>query len=216
MKNIKNRRVNLKILALWFSFLACSLLSAKSTKAQSGIYGRGRLLIAVNPEEKTLTGFFEDHTGWDENTDRPRFSCIFYFAGKLNDGDTIVITSWASPTMEEKIEGALTFSQDKGQPGVKIKLENEHGGCSNVQHFTDEDVVLHLDSVLDWKEIRLVKSEKAFFYDHPDLQDRRNAYVVKGDVLKIYEIKNGWVKAAFGQKEITIGWIKEEDTYKGN
>ena len=43
----------------------------------SGEYDLG-MKIAFDETTNKLTGYFENYTGWDEQTNLPMFSCIFY------------------------------------------------------------------------------------------------------------------------------------------
>lgn len=58
---------------------------------ESGEYEFG-LKLAFNKETKILSGYFENHTGWDEQTNTPKFSCIFYIKGVANKNKFKILT----------------------------------------------------------------------------------------------------------------------------
>jgi len=57
----------------------------------SGEYKFG-LKLAYDSKTKILTGYFEDYTGWDEETKNPRFSCIFYIEGLVSNNKCSILT----------------------------------------------------------------------------------------------------------------------------
>lgn len=169
---------------------------------QPGSYDNGLLSIAVNDD--VITGFYENHTGWDAKLQAPRFSCLFFFVGR-KEGSVVEITT-------SDIKGVLELlEEDK----VRISLEEEPGGCWNVEpRFDEGGVIFELTEGENWKFIRMVSSERAYFYDHPEEKEQGKSYVIKGDVLRISEVEGGWVWAEYrGSQGITKGWIKESDLY---
>ena len=47
------------------------------------------------------------------------------------------------------------------------KLEDEHGGCCNVQHFASDQSTFELIEQGNWESIRIVASERSYFYNDP-------------------------------------------------
>lgn len=176
----------------------------------------GTLLIAVNKEKTTFSGYYENYTGWDESVGAPRFSCIFYLKGKLNSGNRFRIKTWfpADHDPEYTIAGVLKLSKDKKT--LSIKLKQEHGGCWNVETFAGEEAPqFKLVKQANWIDIRVVSSKKAFLYAKPGKKYKRKAYVVKGDALKIHNTEPGWLHVEYSNKagKITRGWLKESDVF---
>jgi hypothetical protein len=170
---------------------------------QPGSYDGGLLSIAVN--EDVVTGFYENYTGWDEKTQAPRFSCSFFFVGRIENSRAEIATSDTRGTIELL-----------GNDQVKISLEEEPGGCWNVEpRFDEEGVVFELTEREEWKFIRIVSSERAYFYDHPDENERGESYIIQGDVLRVLEVEGDWVRGEYhGSQGITTAWIKESDLYE--
>ena len=178
-------------------------------KGVSGYYGNS-MTIGVDEKNKTITGYYENHTGWDEVTQSPRFSCIFYFSGMLK-ANNYQIRSW-HPDDQNVIEGNLTFLVEDEQKVFNLKLKDEHGGCGNVQHFAGENGAdFQLEKEADWIAIEIVSAEKAFFHNSPDINTKGKSYVIKGDIVRILTIGKEWVRAEFGTDTITRGWIKRSD-----
>jgi len=154
-----------------------------------------------------VTGFYENYTGWDEQSQTPRFSCLFLFAGRLEGSKAEIATSDTKGTIELL-----------GNDQVRISLEEEPGGCWNVEpRFDEEGVVFELTEREEWKFIRIVSSERAYFHDKPDEKARGKSYVIEGDILRVYEVEEGWARGEYrGSQGITTGWIKESDLYEIN
>jgi hypothetical protein len=172
---------------------------------QPGSYDDGLLSIAVN--DGVVTGFYENYTGWDEKLQAPRFSCLFFFVGRIENSRVEIATSDTRGTVELL-----------GNNQVKISLEEEPGGCWNVEpRFDEEGVVFELTEREEWKFIRMVASERAYFHDHPDETGRGKSYIIEGDVLRVFEVEGDWVRGEYhGSQGITTGWIKESDLHEVN
>lgn len=210
MKNIKK---SILIMAVVLSIGTLALGQDKS-KARSGRYAE--LLIGIDQEKGIMTGFYESATGWDEQAKAPRFVCSFYLYGEMQ-GDSFkpsfkIITWWPGDDLEEPINGDLTFKADGS---VSVRLESEHGGCWNVNHFADKDRPSDhaLDKLGSWTSVRLVKVRRAYFYNKPNEQMRRKAYLTKDNVIRVFSQTSGWVLAEYGDEKTTRGWIKESDLY---
>ncbi len=172
---------------------------------QAGSYDDGLLSIAVNDD--VVTGFYENYTGWDEKLQAPRFSCLFFFVGRIEGSEIEIASSHTKGTIE-------VLGEDK----IKINLEEAPGGCWNVEPgFDEEGVIFELTEGKEWKSIRIVSNENAYFYNSPDEKEQGKSYIVKGDVLRIFELEGDWVRGEYhGSQGVTTGWIKESDLYEIN
>ncbi len=168
----------------------------------SGRYGY--LMLAFERDSKSVTGYYENATGWDEQLQSPRFSCAFYIHGVL-DGNKIAIKSLTPLDAEQApINGTLEVSADNW---VKIQLAEEHGGCPNVEHFAVKPVEFHLEEKKSWIQLRYVTVEKAYFYSGDKEESKLNSFVVKGDIVYVEKIKKGRVYCSFTGRKIIKGWL---------
>jgi hypothetical protein len=58
-----------------------------------------------------------------------------------------------------------------------------------------------------------IKSSKAYFYDKPDKKSRSKVYIIRGDKVKILDIKPlyGWLKVEYpSKKKVFRKWIRLE------
>jgi hypothetical protein len=172
---------------------------------KSGDYD-SELIVGCDPDTRSVDGYYRSETGGG------RFSCIFYFKGVMN-GDSADVQSYFPGTPDEKISGEVKFSAS-GE--ATISLSEDHGGCWNVQHFADKEspAKFTLSAEHPWKTIKIIKTEKAHFFDAPDDRKQRKGYVVKGDAVGVKSASRGWLEVdyASGGKMIS-GWIRESEFY---
>ncbi|NPV02007.1 MAG: hypothetical protein HPY53_11565 [Brevinematales bacterium] len=199
----------MKHAAIIFTMLVLSagLIFGAVQKGVSGKYDA--LVLAYSADGKTVSGYHKNATGYDEASGSPKFVCEFYFTGKQNGSqyDISVIDIDGSIITE----GELTPMKN----AVKLRLNDDPGACWNViGGLTDEGAELSPCEPAKWIEIRMVVSQKAYFHSEPDSAKKLKSYVIKGDALRVYEKKNGWVLAEFEGAKIVKGWIKESDLLK--
>ena len=175
------------------------------------------LLIGADPTNRIITGYYENYTGLDETTGKPLFSCIFYVRGTMEGNPPYKIETWfpADKTRGGLITGKLTPEQTDGAASLRMELEAEHGGCFNVQHFADQGgAAFLLDVPGKWRAIRVIAAPRAYFHGEPADGKKRKAYVVRGNPIKVFDYKPGWVYAEYSAEEkTTTGWFKESDLF---
>jgi hypothetical protein len=175
----------------------------------SGEYNAG-LKLAYDSITNKLTGYFENYTGYDEETRNPRFSCIFYIHGKITGSQFTVDTYFPNDT-SDIIKGNINIINSKT---ASIKLLEDHGGCWNVQHFADDHVKFDLEKQNAWYQIRYVTTNKTYFYSNNSLEKRKKYYLIKNDIVFIEKILNDWAYCSFNGKTIIKGWIRTADLNK--
>lgn len=187
--------------------IACLAWPCGAAPVVSGDYGG--FLVGVD-RSGSLTGYFESSTG------RGQFSCIFFVSGKAI-GKASGVDTWFPGDRDPKevIHGVLEQVSSGGKPAIRLKLEEEHGGCWNVQHFASDQSTFALTEQGNWEQIRIVASKKAYFYDDPSSSKPRKAFVVTGNALRVFETREGWVRAEYvgPANRRTQGWIPERDLF---
>lgn len=192
------------------------MLSAVPLAAQVSSGDYEELVIGVDSTGKTITGYFESRTGGGSGGG-PGFSCIFYLKGSMKGEPPYKIETWfpTDKTRKNLISGTLAPVQVDGVASLKIELKSEHGGCANVQQFAGQDGALFgLDAPGKWQSIRVVSAVKTHFYDEASDAKKRKAYLVRGNPIRVYESRPGWVRAEYkADEKTTSGWIKENDLF---
>lgn len=177
----------------------------------SGEYESG-LKLAYDNNKKVLSGYFESYTGWDERTKKPRFSCIFYIQGKSTGRKSIISTYYPLDSSGDLIVGTIEVIDGET---VRIRLPENHGGCWNVQNFTDDSIDIAKFSIknkANWFQVRYVQTDKTFFYKDRLPRHKMKSYLLKGNFVCIDTINGKWAHCTYyGQKLTTSGWLRLDD-----
>jgi len=200
--------------ALVVVFASLPLSAFSASASVSGVYGE--LTLGFDSQTQAVTGYYVNGTGSNPNGNGPQFNCIFYLAGKKT-GDTVAIQTWfPGDPKNTKIAGELHLTPDSSgskAAGLSLKLKEEPGGCGMVEPdlASPQGTQLSQDSSGAWIEVRVVSAPRAHFYDSPESVAPRKTYVVKGDGLRVWEKKTGWVLADYEGRN--KGWIPEKDLF---
>jgi hypothetical protein len=207
--------VPLALFLIGSSALNFSAVAQGKPSGRSGVYDS--LLIGVDEKSGLVTGYFEESTGWDEQTKSPRFTCAFFLYGKLQ-GDVYQITTWYPglphvPNVPDKIKGRLKFVTVNGLQKAHVKLEEEPGGCGMAHPFMPDGGDFELSTPGAWSSVRLVSARRAYFHQAPDARTKEKTFVVRNNAVRVYKVQNGWAEAEFGGDKIFRGWLKESDLF---
>lgn len=194
-----------KLLPLFLILILSNLSFGQ--KIVSGEYDSG-MKLSYDVSSKTLTGYFESYTGFDEETQNPRFSCIFYIEGKVIGKKFAIKTYYPEDKTDDLILGTIQIINNKT---IKISLPKEHGGCWNVQHFADKPEQFSLEKKSNWIQIRYINKEKSFFYKDQSSTTPSKIYLLKGDLICIEKIENRKAFCTYFGKKISKGWINLTD-----
>ncbi len=184
----------------------CFLLQLSFLYGQikSGDYDDG-LNLAYNPKNNLITGFYENYTGLDEQTNNPRFSCIFYIKAFYKKGKIELESYYPLNKEDDMIHGEMKIMNSST---IALKLQEEHGGCWNVQPFKNEFVTFSLYQNKNWIEIRFINTPKSYFYKNKTEESKQKSYLVKGDIIYIDQIEDKWIHCIYKAKKTVSGWIK--------
>lgn len=196
--------MKIKLSILFFYWLHAA---AFAQSIPSGEYAQA-LKLAYNPQTNKLTGVYENATGWDDATKAATFSCNFYFEGTLT-GDELKIKSYYPDAQKgDIITGTLEIRRDKT---IRIKLQSEHGGCWNVQHFVDEPVSFQLEKKTDWTQIRYVTAEKAPVCASKNGSKPLKTPLAKGTIVCVTKETKDFAYCIFQGEKTIKGWVKLSD-----
>jgi hypothetical protein len=190
-----------------FIFLLFYTVTFSQQIIKSGEYDNS-LRMAYDSESKKITGYYENYTGWDEETKAPRFSCIFYIEGNFVNQKAIIKTYYPVDKNEDTIEGHIEIVNNET---IYIVLPEEHGGCWNVQHFADKPDKFELVKQFNWIQIRYVDTEKSYFHKEKSDAKKQKSYVIKGDIVYVEKIEGDWALCSYFGKKTTKGWLKVTD-----
>lgn len=145
--------------------------------------------------------------------------CQILFAGKLEGRSKIPVTAIElSGNRQKTVKGTLEFRGQSNSLSSRLpeqifslRLSENLPGCSRAVDVSDFDFSINSEG--DWKSLTAVQAKRAYFHTSHDESMKGKAYVVRGDLLYIYDEAPDWLYVKFkaGKKE-TEGWIRRSDT----
>lgn len=206
--------LSMKMLKYKSLILSILLVSNLFSQLKTGIYNDW-LNIVYDNSSNNIKGYFQAESGYDEQTKNSKFYCEFYFYSTESIDHQFKIKSfWQgdSGNLEDTIYGKIIVTSPTS---FSIKLDSEHGGCWNVNHFADTLTIYELSEKKNWIDIRYCTKDKIYFFDDSNAYKKRKAFIIKGDLVYIEKQENNWVYCTyFGEKINTTGWLKLEDLNK--
>ncbi len=163
--------------------------------------------MAFNPSTNIVTGYFNSATGYDETTNKPRFTCVFYVEGTI-ENNTVVVKTYHPLNVKEDLKAGTIKLVDNTH--FSLQLTDDHGGCWNVQPFSKEPIAFVLNEKKNWIEIRYVIKEKSNFYTQKNDSSISKAYIIKGDLVYIERVEGDWAYCNYYGTKTTTGWMKLE------
>ncbi len=193
-----------KMKQLFYFLILLITIKSLGQIPQSGIYNE--LILVRNETNKTIDGYFNSSTG------NGQISCIYEFKGTfktLNDKKISVTAFWQDD--DEIITGELICKE-----GNKFLLKFSEPllgdmACGGVSQSGAE---FEMTKQKNWKEIRIVKTEKTYFYKESKISTKRKAYITDLDAVGVIKEKGEWLLVDFNGSKLTTGWIKKSDLYK--
>lgn len=159
----------------------------------TGLY-RGGLKLAIRGN--TITGYYEDASGWNAQAGAPQFSCEYSFSGEYTGSDTIQLVL-------ANYEGATGKLEVLSREKIRVSLSLNP--CDNEQPSTE---TLEIENAYPLVAIRDVTASKSYFHSEASEATRRGSYLVKGDRAEITALDGEWAHVLFhGMKSTTEGWM---------
>jgi|SRR5215204_215514 len=165
------------------------------------------ILLALNND--TLTGVFQYYDRWDSKEKQYRDINVFYFFGKKENNDKINIV--AGFPDDFLLNGSIKIGDT-----IEVFLNDQPNGYA-AYDFSEEGYKCGQITEKMWLKLGIVKNEKVYFYDSFDSKQKGKIYIVKGDIVKVVEMKNTKYKVEYSPpsnpKKVYIGWINFQDIY---
>lgn len=195
-----------------FLFILIVLLSFKSsiqdrTDIKSGVYGYGKLRVAINEDGSRITGFYKniiERSGtWD---------CRFYFRGVLkNDTFNISIGEINGSEFDPRVDGQIYRKGDNIMFTMDEAYDADCWRVLQAVEYAGREFML--DEEKKWTSIEII-NEKSYFHSEPKNNSKLNSYVIKNDLIYILKGTNEWLLSEFYGSSTTKGWIKRNNIKK--
>src|SRR5690606_26121407 len=144
-----------------------------ASRLASGTYGGG-LKLAI--DENTVSGYYEEASGWNEQIDAPQFSCAYVFSGRYQGSDTVPITL----TGYAGVSGRLEILSEES-----IRVTLPPNPCHNEEPTVD---TWKLETPYPLVAIKEITVSQSNFYSAPG-EGKRSAYLIRGDRAEIIDTK---------------------------
>ena len=202
------------------SCLLLSLLLSAAVQAQITPGDYTPLLIGVDSQTKVITGYFNERSGQDQQTGKAQFSCLFFLRGQMTGQPPFRVQTWY-PADKHKptiINGLLWPASEGKQPAVRLKLDQEPGGCWNATAYrlaAKNGAIIPLEQAEKWQAVRIVAAQKTYLYDSAEQQNKGKRYLLKGDAVLISESRNNRVRITYltGDNRRINGWVDSRDLF---
>ncbi|WP_343631300.1 hypothetical protein [Fluviicola sp.] len=190
---------------LFFMLLGGLSFANAQPRFVNGTYENGFHIAQV--DKTHIRGYFESYTGMDETTGQPLFSCVFMLEGTFDGGDKYTIKTYY-PFDADTIRGKLMVADTNM---IHIWLDEDPGGCWNVQSFASGWQTFMLDKKTPVINYSYIKSDKAYFHQSPDPKTVRKGYILKSQFVQVERIQNNFAYCRYEGEKVTKGWIKLGD-----
>lgn len=185
------------------------LLSSRGYCADDGC--KPYCLIAIDRGTGWMTGYFEAALGLDKPSVEPVFTCRFLFFGvKKGDGWNIMAFT---PGFMQETPGRLYFTNADGKEAAQIVLKKDPMGCRFSFGFATGGATVPYKTSSDWKEIRVVRSRKAWLYSEPDERALTRDFMTRDTMVIVYDLIKDWALAVTDGEESRRGWVLEDDLH---
>ncbi len=179
--------------------------------AQSGFYDS--MKIGFDPQNNLLTGYFKE---WEITENKDSKKCEFYFQGTIEDSKEESTLAMYSSDYQLLTHGFIKNSSLKSNSGmIEFRLEKNIQQCNLIMPNLISKQGLSFSKKWDnnWKEVRLIKTSKAYFYQTRNDKLPTKIYVIKGDFVGIIEKNESWVKAEYitAKNKVISGWLRKSD-----
>lgn len=181
---------------------------------QHGYDANTEFKIIINGDEITFKSKYLDGYMWEEYVvdsialDREKNFLLFF----LSDANKVKRNSFLNPAKVEYVLQLVYFDRGDESSSYYIQLKSLEG--NDFKTFQNGVRKLENTSNLLGRSISYdVITEKSYFYTFPREDSKRNAYVQKGDEVKITLQENGangWLNATFinSSGKVTVGFLK--------
>ncbi|WP_409269394.1 SH3 domain-containing protein [Massilia sp. BHUDP2] len=195
----------------------CAFTDELDYSAKSDFSDNPFLAYGYNPKTKVISGYLAAFRTAPGRTDE----CKLVFKGS---SDRLLVKyseeTWASMGGNDSF---VSVAMEKNDPYLKFHRESMGGDCDWILPFKvgkrvhvaggEVFVSAKVPVIGDWIGVYVINSKRAQFHSGPDSNSLKKGYVVKGDVVYVYDEQPEWYFVRYDNgKKSKSGWIKKLDT----
>jgi hypothetical protein len=184
--------------AIMLTFASC--ISQNKEDLKTGVYDNGNLRISIrNGIELTGVISIEEE-----------IECKLFISGKLTK-DSISELIIYNPADGKYSKGQLNYSENS----IKILSREVLFPCQRVIDLSSGETFYSTSGTTEQNFMYgMITSPRSFLYTEPSKQTAKKSYLIKGDVITIYEEKVEWIKIKYKENGLFY-WIKLQDITAG-
>ncbi len=195
-KNMKNY-LNKIIINISLIIITLSCTAQNNKQIKCGKYDDGQLEVFIDNEH--LYGYINISEA---------VNCRLFFWGKLEDENKLI--SIYNPIDETISRGSLTYS-DKI---ITFETDEMLLPCQRIIDIK-RGWTFDYSSNSKWENCKFdfIKQEKSSLYISPNQLTKKKSYLVKNDIVLIFQENGEWVKIKYINNEKSFFWIKKRDLF---
>jgi hypothetical protein len=178
------------------------------------------IAYGYNPVSKITTGYLAALRTAPGRTD----ACKLVFKKNANsDGFLVRYIGERGASGDKGQLRHLVSSAEQGVLNLQFSKSELDGDCNWILPFVVESdvsedrdevmVAIEIPNIGNWIAVYAINSKKARFYSDPDNSSSQKAFLVKGDIIYVYEERPDWYFVKYNEgKTKTEGWIRKSDT----
>lgn len=189
-----NKKLIINILLI---FITMNCSSQSKTELKQGVYDEGQLEVLIS------NNFFYGYININQE-----INCKMFFWGKLKDNSDSI--SIYNPIDKSINRGSLTYIDKK----ITIKSNEVLFPCQRIIDLKQGWPFFYTNKT-NWENCTFdfVKQEKSFLYSKPNQMTKKKSYLLKNDVVLVFEKKGQWLKIKYIKNDKTFFWIKNNDLF---
>jgi hypothetical protein len=196
-----------------------ALADELSYSAKSEISANPFVAYGYNPKTKVLSGYLAAFRTMPGRTDE----CKVVFSGNGDNWSVKYHEDIWVPASQTGKNNDFSIATEKNEIYLHFSKESMGGDCEWILPFkvgprvreTADKVIVTMKvwQSGDWIGVYVIGAKKANFHSEPNNASVRNAYLIEGNVIYVYDERPDWyfVQHDNGKKK-TTGWIRKIDT----
>ena len=180
------------------------------------------LAYGFNPKTKVLSGYIAAFRTSPGRTDE----CKLVFAGTSDSAKNLSVSYLGEeePVNEQdRTRSRASLVSSNNQFFLEFVKDSLEADCHWILPFnleSDESektgkvlVAMRVPHAGRWIGVYAIRAERARFHSRPDSTAVQKAFVVRGDIVYVYDERPDWYFVEYeGDKKKTRGWIRKSDT----
>jgi hypothetical protein len=210
------------IFIVYMLMFQTAVASGLSYSGKTEIWDNPFVAFGFNPKTNFLSGYVAALRTAPGRTDE----CKLVFAGNYNKSNILSVKYLNEDNGSDQIRNAKASAavvQEGREYFLRLRKDSLGGECEWILPFIGEprvhenanEVAISLgkSDPGKWVGVYAIKSARAKFHKTPIGTSVQKAFLVKGDIIFVFDEQGDWYYVEFERKDRkTVGWIRKSDT----